>query len=137
MRADERSDREPPSDAAVISNGMVALLREVSGRDPTKARTTIGRDHVLVMLHDVLTPIDKTLVTAGHGAKVLVGRHALQEAMRPQAVRVVEETIGRKVVGFLSANNLAPDVAAEVFVLSPLEVGASGVLAEDEARRGI
>src|SRR4051794_16043087 len=112
---------------------MVKLLRDVSGRGPTKARTTIGRDHVLVMLHDVLTPIDKTLAAAGHGEKVLVGRHALQEAMRPQAVRVVEKAISRKVVGFLSANNLAPDIAAEVFVLSPLEVGASGVLAEDEA----
>jgi uncharacterized protein YbcI len=40
--------------AAEISNAMVRLIAETTGRGPTKARTTIGRDHVLVMLRDTL-----------------------------------------------------------------------------------
>ena len=35
--------------AARISREMVRLMRRLSGRGPTRARTTIGRDHVLVM----------------------------------------------------------------------------------------
>ena len=47
----------------------------------------------------------------------------------------MEETLHRKVLAFLSANHLDPDIAAELFVLDPHEDGAGGVLDEGEARR--
>jgi uncharacterized protein YbcI len=135
MPDETRSSEGPPSEAAVISREMVKLLRELAGRGPTKARTTIGRDHVLVMLHDSLTPADKLLASAGYGDKVHATRQALQDVMRPRAIRLVEETLRRSVVSFLSANHLDPDVAAEVFVLGPLEDGATGRVSEGEASR--
>ncbi len=105
--------------AAAISNRMVRILRSYSGRGPTKARTTVGRDHVLVVLHDTLTTAERTLVAHGNGELVLQTRHSLQKAMREEATRMVNELTGRTVIGFMSDNHIDPDLAAEVFVLEP------------------
>ena len=113
--------REPSGGgvAAAISNGMVGLLRRHAGRGPTRARTTVGRDHVLVMLRDTLTTGEHTLVAADRSDLVLETRRAYQEAMRPEAIAMVENLTGRRVVGFMSDNHIDPDLAAEVFVLEP------------------
>ena len=41
--------------AAAISTGMAGLLRSYTGRGPEGAHTTIGREHVLVLVRDTLT----------------------------------------------------------------------------------
>jgi uncharacterized protein YbcI len=46
---------EQSSPAAAISRGAVQLLREYTGRGPTKARTTINHDSVMIVLGDTLT----------------------------------------------------------------------------------
>jgi uncharacterized protein YbcI len=103
--------------AAGISNRMVQILRHYSGRGPTKARTTVGRDHVLVVFHDMLTPSEKTLHGVGRDDLVLQSRRALQAAMREDSIRMIEELMHRKVEGFLSDNHIDPDLGAEIFIL--------------------
>jgi len=103
--------------AAQISNGMVRLVAEHTGRGPTKARTTIGRDHVLVMLRDTLTKGERVLAENGHGYDVLETRRRYQAIMRSRAVAMVEELVERKVIGFMSDNHLEPDLGVEVFIL--------------------
>jgi uncharacterized protein YbcI len=54
------ADTDPASQSgsslyAAISNANVRLLREYTGRGPTKARTTIRDNIVLVMLEQTLT----------------------------------------------------------------------------------
>ena len=117
--------------AASISNRMVQILRHYSGRGPTKARTTVGRDHILVVFHDMLTPSEKTLHAQGRGDLVLQSRKAIQDAMRPDSIRMVEEMTNRRVEGFLSDNHIDPDLGAEIFVLERSEDGA--VVGEGEA----
>ena len=51
---------------AAISNAVVGLLRDFTGRGPTQARTTIGSDTVVVTLRDSLTKAERTL---GRAAK--------------------------------------------------------------------
>ena len=47
---------------------VVRLFSEHTGRGPTKARTTIDGELVVVLLHDSMTHAEKTLVQAGkHG----------------------------------------------------------------------
>ena len=46
---------------AAISEALVRLLAESTGRGPTKARTTIDRD-LVVVLHDSLTPGERFLL---------------------------------------------------------------------------
>ena len=102
-----------------ISNRMVQMLHRYTGRGPTKARTTIGSDHVLVMLGDTLTVGERTLLDAGYGDEVMVTRRRFQDVMRPEAIGMVEELTGRTVVGFMSDNHANPDLGVEVFVLEP------------------
>ncbi len=118
--------------AARISREMVSLMRRISGRGPTRARTTIGRDHVLVMFEDMLTEGERTLVKEGHSDEVDALRRAFQAVLnRPGSDKVAEIT-GRDVVGFMSANHLQPDMAAEVFILDPKTAPADHGVAEAE-----
>jgi uncharacterized protein YbcI len=106
--------------AAAISRGMVALVRRVAGRGPTRARTTIARDHVLVLFEDSLTPGERTLVENGHRENVAAMRRGYQQVMEMEASSLVSEITGRNVRRFMSANHLDdPDLAAEIFLFGP------------------
>jgi uncharacterized protein YbcI len=125
MSTDPQSGLNGGKQALQISNGMVQLIAKYTGRGPTKARTTIGRDHVLVVLADTLTRGERSLVTAGYTEHVLQTRSIYQRAMRVEAVEMVEGLTGRKVIGFMSDNHLDPDLGAELFVF---EGGGNGEL---------
>jgi uncharacterized protein YbcI len=100
-----------------ISNVLVGLLREYTGRGPTKARTTIRDNVVLVMLEQTLTKGERSLVARGRAGKVLDLRHEYQEAMREESSAKIAELTGRNVIAMLSANHIDPDLAAEIYVL--------------------
>jgi uncharacterized protein YbcI len=102
---------------AAISNANVRLLREYTGRGPTKARTTIRDDVVLVMLEQTLTKGEQVLVEKGRGENVLALRREYQEAMRDEVSAEVATLTGRQVVAMMSANHIGPDLAAEIYVL--------------------
>jgi uncharacterized protein YbcI len=56
MCAEAEPDRPPGSSLNLaISNAIVGLLREYTGRGPTKARTTIRDNVVVVILEQALT----------------------------------------------------------------------------------
>ena len=100
-----------------ISNAVVRLVRENTGRGPTKARTTIRANVVLVMLEQTLTKGEKNLALKGREDKVIEIRHEFQEAMRDECVAEIGQLTGRKVIAFMSANHIDPDIGAEIFVL--------------------
>lgn len=102
---------------AAISNAIVQLVRDYTGRGPTKVRTTIRDNVVLVMLEDTLTKGEQSLVTAGELTTVLDLRHTFQKAMRVAAIEAVEQLTGVKVIAMMSANHVKPDLGAEIFVL--------------------
>jgi len=106
--------------AATISTTVVQALARTTGRGPTKARTTLGDNGVFVVLEDSLTPGEQRLADAGEGAAVLDLRRRWQQIMKNDISRQIEELTGRKVIGFMSDNNIDPDLAVEVFVLEPL-----------------
>jgi uncharacterized protein YbcI len=103
--------------AAHISREMVQLMRKTAGRGPTRARTTIGRDHVLVLFRETLTHGEQVLVDHGLENRVLGVRDGYQAVFQEEARAMIERVLGRRVVGFMSSNHFDPDLAAEVFVL--------------------
>ena len=105
---------------AAISNSMVSLLHQYTGRGPTKARTTIGEDIIVCVLGATLTKGEKTLAEAGKSEIVLQSRRAFQETFQADAIAAVEEISQRQVVAFMSNNHIDPDLAVEVFVLEPV-----------------
>ena len=116
-----QQERPPAgSVAAAISNAVVRLLAEYTGRGPTKARTYINDDYVAVVLQDTLTRGERSLARDGRVELVLSNRKAYQQTMRDDLVSVVEQLTGRTVLAFLSDNHMNPDIAVESFVLVPL-----------------
>jgi uncharacterized protein YbcI len=106
--------------AAAISNAVVRRLAETTGRGPTKARTTMGQDAVMVIVQDTLTAGERVLVAQGDEDLVLRVRHRWQRAMREGLSSDIEDLTGRTVIGFMSDNHIDPDLGAEVFVLEPI-----------------
>ena len=105
--------------AQAISNAVVRLLRDYTGRGPTQAYTTITESHVLIVLRDTLLKGERILVQDGHTAAVIDMRRRFQQTMREDLIAVVVEHSGREVAAFLSDHHVDPDVAVEVFILKP------------------
>jgi len=102
---------------AAISNAVVGLLGEYVGRGPTKARTIHSGKFVLCVLEDTMTKAERSLAVGGHEEFVLRLRHAIQTTMQKDLTAALEALTHRQVVAFMSANQIEPDLAAEVFVL--------------------
>jgi uncharacterized protein YbcI len=102
-----------------ICDTAVRILREYTGRGPTKARATINTDSVMILFGDTLTRGERQLVATGKAERVLQLRHEFQLVMRDELVEAVEGVTGRKVIAFMSQNHIDPDLAVEVFILEP------------------
>ena len=105
--------------SAAISNAIVHLHREYLGRGPTKARTSIRDDTIVVLMTDTLTKAEHSLVADGKADEVLSTRHSLQGTMRNDMVTAVERLTGRTVMAFMSTNHIEPDLACEILILEP------------------
>jgi uncharacterized protein YbcI len=103
-----------------ISRGLVVLTKARTGKGPTKTRTYINDDLVVCVLRNGMTQAEKTLVAEGNRQTVRQLRANLQSSFQPEAVEMVERTMERKVVSFMSSDDVDNDVAAELFVLEPL-----------------
>jgi uncharacterized protein YbcI len=97
---------------------VVRLLSEYTGRGATQARTHFSDNLVTVVVQDVMTKGEHSLIRDGKGDLVLETRRAYQDAMGAELSAGVEGITGRKVIAFLSANNLDPDIAIESFMLA-------------------
>ncbi len=105
--------------AQAISNALVRLLRDYTGRGPTQAYTTITDSHVVVVLRDALLKAERSLVADGHADAVIDMRRRFQRTMKSTLVEAIEANTGREVLAFLSDHHIDPDIAVEVFILKP------------------
>ena len=103
--------------AAEISTTLVQLLKEHAGRGPTKCRTYIDDDFVMVLMRGGYTKFENTLFENGKFLDVRSMRHAFQDTMEGRLTEVIERLTGRQVAAFMSASHQQPDLQIEVFVL--------------------
>ena len=110
-------DRSPGSLTSAISNLVVRLVAEYTGRGPTKAKTSI-RDNVIVCVTtENMTKGERRLVEEGEHDAVVTIRRKFQMTMKEDLMGGIELMTGRKVVSFLSDHDAVHDHAVEVFVL--------------------
>lgn len=109
-----------------ISREMVALIKDYFGRGPTKARTYIRDNLIVVIMEDTMTKAELTLVKSGNVREVRDLRRLFQETLREGAVELIERLSGRSVSAFMSDHDTEQDVAAEIFVLKPIDSDGSG-----------
>jgi uncharacterized protein YbcI len=103
---------------AAVTNGIVRLFREYYGRGPTKAKSYILDDRILVcVLEETMTKVEQTLVENGHGDKVREVRLTFQEAMAEEFKQEVASHMGRNVIAYHSQLTLTPDIGFEFFIL--------------------
>jgi uncharacterized protein YbcI len=80
-------------------------------------------DLITVVLQELLTKGERSLVRDGKADFVLEMRRAYQFTMREDFTAGIEEITGRRVIAFLSANHIDPDLAIESFMLAPQNNG--------------
>src|SRR3954453_5295823 len=103
---------------ARISREIVRLQAEYYGKGPTKAKTYIVDDLVVVVLEESFTRAEKTLVDRGEREAIQQIRRRFQQQMAENFTGVVEQATGRKVKAFLSETNLEHDISVETFLLA-------------------
>jgi uncharacterized protein YbcI len=116
---------KPPNHGDVltaISDGLVALLKEFYGRGPTRAKSYYEDDLVVCVLRGGFTRVEQTLLEGGRGTAVIQQRMAFQDLMRERFEAVVESATDRRVIGYMSGNQQAPDIMCEVFILAPTDL---------------
>lgn len=125
-----------------ISNAMVRLQKEFFGKGPTKAKSYMFDDMLLVIMRDGLTTAEKTMLEFGHPDQVRQFRQLFQDAMTERMTGMVQHLTGRKVVNYQSQVLFDPDMALEIFVFeSPggeaaITATATGQL-DDEVETGV
>jgi uncharacterized protein YbcI len=102
-----------------ISNAVSRLHKQFVGRGPTNARTTIDGELVVCLLEGGYTRAEQTLGANDKADLVNAARLGLQDAMRQAMIAAVEQTTGRRVHSFMSANDLDRNLQVEIFVLLP------------------
>ena len=102
-----------------LSNAVVQIVREYTGRGPTKARASIRDDVVIVLMQETLLKAEHSLINDSKGALVVEMRRSFQQTMRSELSAAVERITEREVIAFMSDSHLEPDYSIEVFVLAP------------------
>jgi uncharacterized protein YbcI len=103
---------------ARISKEIVRLQSEYYGKGPTKAKTYIVDDLVVVVLEESFTRAEKTLVERGEREAIQQIRRRFQQQMADSFISIVEQATGRKVRVFLSETDVDQDVSVETFLLA-------------------
>jgi uncharacterized protein YbcI len=103
---------------AMISSEIVRLQAEYYGKGPTKAKTYIVDDLVVVVLEESFTRAEKTLAERGEREAIQHIRRRFQQQMADSFTSVVEQATGRKVRAFLSETDIDQDVSVETFLLA-------------------
>jgi uncharacterized protein YbcI len=103
---------------AMISREIVRLQAEYYGKGPTRAKTYIVEDLVVVVLEETFTRAERTLVDRGERDAIQHIRRRFQQQMAESFTSIVEQATGRKVRTFLSETDIETDVSVETFLLA-------------------
>ena len=103
---------------AAIANEIVRLQAEYYGKGPTRAKTYIVEDLVVVVLEETFTRAEKTLAERGEREAIQHIRRRFQQQMAESFTSIVEQATGRKVRVFLSETDIEHDVSVETFLLA-------------------
>ena len=115
----ERNATDGPA-AMAICNAMSKALKRSSGKGPTKVKAHSTHDHVAIVVQDMLTTLERTLVQDGHEQLVSEARQALTGRVANECRATIEQATGRRVVGWQTEVNARADRAFTLIQLQPL-----------------
>ena len=100
-----------------MANALARIETEHLDLAPEDATAFYHSNIVVVVMRDVLSNAEKLLAQNGSRDDVAEVRQLFQREMETDFRAAVARLTGQKVIAFLSANNLEPDLAAEIFIL--------------------
>jgi uncharacterized protein YbcI len=115
----ERDTADGPA-AMAICNAITRALKRTSGKGPTKVKAYSTPDHVAVVVQDMLTPLERTLLEDGHEELVSEARQVLTGRVANECRATIEQATGRRVVGWQTDVNPSADRAFTLIQLQPL-----------------
>jgi len=126
QRIESLDDRHPAigSKMLQVSNAIVGLHKEFYGRGPTKARSTLAKDVLVVVLEGGFSQAERTLAESGRTDAVSDARQVMQSVIKDRWIEAVEEILDRRVTSFLSASDPLKQVQVETFLLEPDDHGS-------------
>jgi len=119
----EPGSRSSPSVAAMeqeIAREILAIHLDSYGRGAERVRVHVLDDFVVVFLDGLeLQPSEEFLIAQGDADAVITVRRQFQQAIAASFSAVVERATGRRVVGFVSQQQVSePRFAVEIFRLA-------------------
>ena len=141
----EHRERDPDQGHSLllqISNAMVRMQKEFFGKGPTKAKSYMFDDILLVIMREGLTTAERTMLEFGHPNQVRQFRQLFQDEMTERLTGLVQDLTGRKVVNYQSQVLFDPDMSLEIFVFDSerpdgaIDVTALAQLDADEQTDG-
>ena len=115
----ERDTADGPA-AMAICNAITGALKRSSGKGPTKVKAHSTQDHVEIVVEDMLTALERTLVQDGHGQLVSEARQVLTGRVANECRATIEQATGRRVVGWQTEVDPSADRAFTLIQLQPL-----------------
>jgi len=126
----QRGTTDGPA-AMAICNAITVALKQRCGKGPTKVKAYTTHDHVAVVVQDMLTTLERTLVQDGHEQLVSEARRVLVGRVAKECRATIEQATGQHVVGWQTEVNPSADRAVTLVQLQPLgRVGARPVRPE-------
>jgi uncharacterized protein YbcI len=112
---------------AALADAIVRIHNRYLGRGPSKGKAFFRDTVIVVVMKEVLTKAERSLIDSGHEDDVLAIRRDFQSTMEDDLIEAVEELTGCRVLAFMSDNHIDPDMAVELFVLDqPCDSTESG-----------
>ena len=103
---------------AEISDAMVKLQREQTGRGPNQAHTYILEDMVIVRMQEVLTPAERQLLGNPHGQSLVKQFHQqMHEISRKSLENIIESHTGCRVMSIHNDVSTKSGEQVGIFVL--------------------
>jgi uncharacterized protein YbcI len=121
-----------------ISNEMVRAQKEFFGKGPTKAKSYMLDDMLIIVMRGGMTTAEKTMLDFGKEDQVREFRQLFENEMTERLTSKMEEITGRRIVNYQSQVMFDPDLIVEMFVFDSegasdaIEATAEGQLEDRE-----
>jgi uncharacterized protein YbcI len=104
-----------------LATAVVGWYRNRFGRGPTRAKGWILDDNAVVVLGNVQTEVERSLVDAGEVESVELLRRRVRQVHADELRATVERIVDRKVLATLGDHNAVANTTVMLFVLEPAE----------------
>jgi uncharacterized protein YbcI len=109
-----------------ISTEMVQAMKQHYGKGPVSAKSYLVDDLLFVVMRDMITQAERTMLDAGRTDTVRDFRQQFENEVAETLTRLVERVTGRRVVTYQSQVLFDPDITVEIFVFEDHGSGDDG-----------